>query len=73
MGSFDYNKFQLNYLRYLTKRKKKQLKRIINSDLKKKELIKEKFISQISLENDFNNRIRDISLNILYEEPIREQ
>lgn len=73
MKTFDYNKFQLNYLRYLTKRKKKQLKRIINSDLKKKELIKEKFISQISLENDFNNYIRDISLNILYEEPIIEQ
>lgn len=70
MRTFEYNKFKINFLGYLTKSKQKQLKQIINADAKKKQIIKEKFLNQISLNNDINNRLRDKTLNLLFDEPI---
>lgn len=72
MENFDYDKFKLEYLNYLTKNKKKQLRQIINTDIKKKEIIKEKFINSISLDKDTNNRLRDRTFNLLYDEPLKE-
>lgn len=72
MESFDYNKFKIDFLKYLTKRKQEQLKQIINTDTKKKQIIKEKFINKISLDNDINNRLRDKIMYLLFDEPILE-
>lgn len=36
MKDFDYNKFKLEYLNYLTKNKREQLRQIINTDIRKK-------------------------------------
>ncbi len=52
MKNFDYNKFKLEYLNYLTKNKKEKLRQIINKDISKKKIIKEKFINIISLDRD---------------------
>lgn len=72
MKDFDYNKFKLEYLNYLTKNKREQLRQIINTDIRKKETIKEKFINSISLDKDTNNRLRDRTFNLLYDEPLKE-
>lgn len=72
MKDFDYNKFRLEYLNYLTKSKREQLRQIINTDIRKKEIIKEKFINSISLDKDTNNRLRDRTFNLLYDESIKE-
>lgn len=72
MKDFDYNKFKLEYLNYLTKNKREQLRQIINTDIRKKEIIKEKFINSISLDKDTNNRLRDRTFNLLYDEPLKE-
>ena len=72
MKDFDYNKFKLEYLNYLTKNKREQLRQIINIDIRKKEIIKEKFINSISLDKDTNNRLLDRTFNLLYDEPLKE-
>lgn len=72
MKTFDYSKFKLEYLNYLTKNKKEQLRQIINDNISKKKIIKEKFINMISLDRDVNNRLRDRIFNLLYDEPISE-
>lgn len=72
MEDFDYNKFKLEYLNYLTKNKREQLRQIINTDIRKKEIIKEKFINSISLDKDTNNRLRDRTFNLLYDESLKE-
>lgn len=72
MKTFDYSKFKLEYLNYLTKNKKEQLRQIINDNITKKKIIKEKFINMISLDRDVNNRLRDRIFNLLYDEPISE-
>lgn len=72
MKTFDYREFKLDYLNYLTKKKTKQLREIINTDIKKKEIIKGKFINMISLDRDTNNRLRDRIFNLLYDEPLKE-
>lgn len=72
MQTFDYQEFKLDYLNYLTKKKTKQLRKIITTDIKKKEIIKKKLINMISLDRDTNNRLRDRIFNLLYDEPIVE-
>lgn len=72
MSSFDYNNFKLDYLNYLTAKKRKKLRQILNSDIEKKQIIKEKFLNEISLNNDINNRLRDKIMNLLYDEPIKD-
>ena len=72
METFDYNNFELDFLYYLTLKKRKQLKEIIEEDLSKKQIIKEKFISKISLNNDLNNRLRDKILNLLFDDFVME-
>ena len=56
----------------MTKNKKEQLRQIINDNISKKKIIKEKFINMISLDRDVNNRLRDRIFNLLYDEPISE-
>lgn len=72
MDNFDYNKFELDFLNYLTKNKKEKLRQIINNNIKKKRVIKDKFINSISLDKDINNRLRDRVFNLLYDEPLKE-
>lgn len=72
MKSYNYKNFKLSYLNYLTKRKKEELRQLLNSDLEKKDILKKKFFNEISLDKDTNNRLRDIILNLLYDEPLKE-
>lgn len=72
MKNFDYNKFKLEFLYYLTENKREQLRQIINSDIKKGKIIKNKFINSISLKTDINNTLRDRAFNLIYNEPLSE-
>lgn len=70
MKNFDYNKFEVSYLHFLTQNKIKELKNILKYNKSAKNIVKEKVLNQIS----FNNKINDIYIKnkilyILFNEP----
>lgn len=55
MENFDFNKFEVSYIHFLTPTKTKELKRILNNNKKAKNLVKEKILNQIDIKTKFND------------------
>lgn len=69
MKNFDYNKFEVSYIHYLTPTKMKELKSIINNNKIIKKIIEEKISNQININCKFNDTyMKDKILYILFNE-----
>lgn len=55
MKNFNYNKFEVSYIHYLTPKKIRELKNIIQSNKTIKKIVKEKILNKININNRFND------------------
>ena len=70
MENFDFNKFEVSYIHFLTPSKTKELKRILNNNKKAKNLVKEKVLNQIDIRSKFNNiYLKNKIFYVLFNEP----
>ena len=70
MHNFDYNKFEVSYIHFLTPRKMKELKSIVKNDKNIRCIIKEKVLNQININSKYNDiYMKNKIFSILFNEP----
>lgn len=70
MSNFDYNKFEVSYIHFLTPRKMKELKSIVKSDKNIRRIIKGKVLNQINVNSKYNDiYMKNKIFSILFNEP----
>lgn len=70
MNDYDYSKFDLTYLKYISDRRLKELKNILNKRQEIKIFLKHKLFDKIKIENDGENTCKNRLLYLIYDEYI---
>lgn len=71
MSNFDYNKFDVSYVHYLTKAKLDELQLLINSNNNVRSIIKEKFLNALEIGTINRDYMKNKFLYLLFNEPYR--